>query len=199
MQVVLRRLVIFVRTASDADNGTDGSVMFVIRRLQDGKEFVYKLDNPDDDRERGKTDRYDIRFTTARENPTFTPQQAGNPVMANGVSFTSWQAMKDESEWKFFLECRSTDAWTFDSCFVLGYVQTFDHEPEPQIDDGRWILLSAGHARGIDASVQLWPNDPVLIRAESAVTLSADPREADSRLNLDQVALLNDYIDQPQP
>ncbi|MEE9362252.1 MAG: hypothetical protein V3U92_06615 [Cellulophaga sp.] len=173
--VKLRALKIILKTADVKDAGTDDSVhlsYFIgVHYGTNTGPAGWNLDELDkkwDDRERGRSDIYEIDFIKR--------QIAGGHggVNSGGIAFDNFEKAKAAS---FKLQIDGNDAWTISEYFVLGefveYVE-YNERPIESYKNHGWILMGSTP-----------PKTGFQDSDSPHVTLSTDPSEGASEFKLD--------------
>jgi hypothetical protein len=129
--VTVRDFRLFVTTDSSPSwAGTDGRIELHYRDDSGPKQVI--LNNPGDDRERRKTDRYDVDLGGPLDR---------HPIPL-GIHYKSWNELLLEKS--VALVTRSHDAWKVRDCYLLGNVAV-THLPtgaiDPELTSLGWYLL----------------------------------------------------------
>ena len=143
---VLQRVRLFLTTANAPNAGTDSGVRLhyfasTARLAEDSTQIRHRdrwhhwdLDNPWDDRERGRTDSYEIDLTGFSDLGSIV---GGIPI-PNGVGFPTMEEVRRRP---FYVEIRADDWWQMDGYVLYGH---FKHIPSPltHIDDLGWVEMA---------------------------------------------------------
>jgi len=135
--IILQRIRLFVRTADGRSSGTDSPVDLRFEASGsypgDGWQSV-SLDHPWNDRERSRTESYEVDFTIGDETVDDAPR---------GLSYRDWSEARNA---QFKLEIRGSDWWNVDFVFLLG--DYISREPVPNSIDAfentalGWLLMA---------------------------------------------------------
>ena len=140
MIITITYLELIVKTASQPDwADTDGKVQFHYNN--DGAWRHAELDNPHNDRERGRTDSY--RFSIAGiEGHHPGIGHIPDHVPPYGLHYEGWAALLAESS--FHIHMATKDAWKMSDCYLLGSM-TATYTPwgssNPVNSELGWYLL----------------------------------------------------------
>ena len=166
MSIHLTQINVIVTTARVAKASTDSQLDLVYwanghpdTTLLPNRWHTETLDNPWDDREWGRTDKYLLDFI-------WRQRETESQTLIPGIGFTSFVDVRNAH---FFLRMRGDDKWSVSDYQLLGYfMETRPDLPLPQgfpsvIEHG-WFLMSR-HTR------LLLPQNPAIF------DLSTDPDE----------------------
>lgn len=162
MIVTIEKMEFVVKTAAQPNwADTDGRVE--LHYNHNGSWWHVELDNPYDDRERGRTDSYRFRIADVEGHHPGIGHIPGH-VPPYGLNYEGWADVLSESS--FHIHMKTSDAWKMSYCYLLGYL-TVTYTPwgttTPVNHSLGWNLLDR-------------------IEVAGGLVLSTDSSEGDERL-----------------
>jgi len=145
MSVHLQKIRLFATTKDLPDAGTDSGVeLWFYVNSNPWTTFPNKgwnrtnLDHPWDDRERGRTEMYEIDFQVGNIGVSVS----GTPV-PKGIAYSDFTNARTGSFW---LKMKGNDWWKIDHYYLLGYFKELRHVPGTidsfQTIDHGWLLMA---------------------------------------------------------
>lgn len=146
MSVILQRVRLYTTTKNEPDAGTDSGVelQYFVKTARLASESPplkirygwekWNLDNPWDDRERGRTDMYEISLQDLSDVGSIV----GGIHIPSGVHFGSFEEVRMKP---FYLRIRGSDWWKIDHYFLYGLFKELPSPLTHVIDHG-WLLMA---------------------------------------------------------
>ena len=186
MSVHIQRIRLYTRTKDERNAGTDDHVHLDWRmpnhmwstyeKAIGGSTPTFRLDNPWDDRERGRTDMFEIDLQRGTEDII-----VNGTTVPRGVAFHSWSHAKGTS---ISLQALGNDLWRMDHYLLFGDFEELRVAPgttdQLQRVDHGWLLMAfhegdVNLSKNPDEGLQFYPlnlNGPFL--CEQRVLVPAD-------------------------
>ncbi len=145
MSVHLQKIRFFATTKDEAYAGTDTGVELWIYVASNSLTtfpttgwHTQNLDHSWDDRERGRTEMYELDF----QEGEFGTSISGTPV-PKGIAFSDFTQARTGSVW---LRAKGKDWWKIDHYYLLGYFKELSHVSGTidsfQTIDHEWLLMA---------------------------------------------------------